>query len=236
MLRNYFLLNLLLALIIAALGLELHNVLTHPLQMPSEAAAEDARKKAPAFTHGEKPIDEGIFDAISRLDLFRPSRSASLADDKKAELPPLKPPPKLFGTVIFNENKTAILQDSETKTSKVYRINEFISGYKVIDILEDRVVLLANEEKVEVKLREDKGIAAPARTAARPSPLPSTQVQNGSTTPQRRSRPVPPRRRASVPPQQDNTNVPVPEAPQAPEVPQPTEVENDAASEAEPLQ
>lgn len=236
MLRNYFLLNLLLALIIVGLGLELYDVISHPLQMPSEAVAEDIQRRSVDFTDRGKVINESDFDAISRLDLFRPSRTASLKNDKKTDLPPLKPPPKLFGTVILNGNKTAILQDSDTRSTKVYRINEFVSGYKVIDILEDRVILLANEDKVEVKLREDKGITSPSRSAIRPVPLPGSQMQNNSTTPPRRSRPVPPRRRAVVPPQQNNTNTPTPEVPQVPEAPRAPEVENDAASENEPIQ
>lgn len=229
MLRNYFLLNLLLALIIVVLGLELRDVISHSLQVPSEAVTEDRQKGVVEFSHKDKVVDESVFDTISRLDLFRPSRSASLAEDKKTDRPPLKPPPKLFGTVIFNENKTAILQDSDTKTTRVYRINEFISGYKVLDILEDKVVLLAYEDKIEVKLRDDKGTASATRSAIRPLPLPGTQIQDSSTA-QRRSRPVPPRRRPTVSTPTDNVNVTPPEAPQPPEV------ENDAASETEQSQ
>src|SRR4030067_13587 len=101
MIRNYFLLNLLLIVIIGVLGSKLYHVVKY----------------------------------------------------KAAEKPPLPSPPKLYGTVILNNNKTAILEQSDTRTTKVYRINDTISGYTVLEIHEDKVVLSGNDEKVEVRLR-----------------------------------------------------------------------------------
>lgn len=193
MLRNYFLLNLLLILILGALGFKLYNVMAYTEVVPSEASVKDASKADIPFQRKGREMNPGAFDTISRLDLFRPTRSASQVKEKKAEKAPLKNPPKLFGTIILNENKTAILEDPETKSTKVYRINDTVAGYTLSDILEDKVILTGNGDKFEVKLRDDKGIKPPKRPAAkRPS---KRQVRSDRSTQQRRARPVPPRKR-----------------------------------------
>ena len=233
MIRNYFLLNLLLILIIGMLGNKFYHVLKYSPEIPAEAGAGEIRKEEIYAEHKDKALDESAFEAISSLDLFRPSRSASLSRDKVAEKPPLPPPPKLFGTVILNNNKTAILEQSDTKTTKVYRINDTISGYTVLEIYEDKVVLLGNDEKVEVRLRDDKGIQPQRGAVVRPAftPPPARQTGNTGAVPQRRARAVPPRRRPTVPAPADNRNITPPEIPQAPEVPEAPDAGNDPAQE-----
>lgn len=222
MIRNYFLLNIFLILIIGVLGNKFYHVLTYSMELPAEAGTGEFQKEDIAVAHKDSVFDERVFDAISALDLFRPSRTAPLVEKKGTEKPPLPNPPKLFGTVILNDNKTAILEQPDTKTTKVYRINDTISGYTVLEIHENKVVLLGNDEKVEVRLRDDKGVQPPRRTVVRPSTLPQmsqpgSQIQSPGTAPQRRARPVPPRRRPArtVPP--DNRNIAPPDVPQSPQ-------------------
>jgi type II secretory pathway component PulC len=225
MIRNYFLLNLLLIVVIGFLGNKLYDVVKYRAEMPAEAVPGEVRKEDTAAGHTEKTLDENAFEPISVLDLFRPSRTAPSVENKAAEKPPLPSPPKLFGTVILNDNKTAILEQSDTKTTKVYRINDTISGYKVLEIHEDKVVLLGNDEKVEVRLRDDKGVQAPSRPITRPPIVtqpsqPGRQIGSPGTAPQRRARPVPPRRRPtravppSVPPAEAPQTLQTPEAPE----------------------
>ena len=47
------------------------------------------------------------------------------------------------------------------KKTKSYRINDLIAGFVISEILKDKVVLLSGVDKIEIKLREDKGIKAP---------------------------------------------------------------------------
>ena len=208
MLRNYFILNLLLILILGVLGFKLYNVLALSVKIPSEASESDVRKEDIDNSQREKAINESTYDTISRLDLFRPSRTAPLAENKKEEQSPLKSPPKLFGTIILKENTTAILEDPDTNKTKVYRVNDSIAGYRVAEILEDKVVLSVNGDKIEVKLRDDKGIkpAAQPRVQQRAT----QQTTSRRATPQRRSRPVPPRRRPTrvSPPASSNSGAP----------------------------
>lgn len=224
MIRNYFLLNLLLILFIGMLGNKFYHVLKYSAEMPLKAGNEQERKEYIAIEHKDKAFNEGSFEAISALDLFRPSRTAPLVKKKGSEKTPLLNPPKLFGTVILNDNKTAILEQPDTKTTKTYRINDTIAGYTVLEIHEDKVVLSGNGERVEVRLRDDKGVQPQRRTPGRPATLPQMtqpgrQTVNPGVVPQRRARPVPPRRRPVRTVPQDTVNITPPEVPQSPQTP-----------------
>jgi len=235
MIRNYFLLNLLLILIIAVLGNKFYHVLKYSAEIPIEAGTSEVRDEVVAVEHRGRAYDENAFEVISAMDLFRPSRTAPSVEKKATEKPPLPAPPKLFGTVILNENKTAILEASDSRTTKVYRLNDTVSGYTVVEIHEDKVVLLGNDEKVEVRLRENKGVQAPVRSIVRPPivPQPGRQIQSPGTVqqPQRRARPVPPRRRPSRTVPQDNVNIAPPEIPHAPEMSESPEEGNEPVQE-----
>ena len=163
MLRNYFLINLLLIIIVSFLGMKFYETFRATAGIPvaseikQEKEKNEAKKRATVF-------NESSYRVITQKDLFKPSRSASeKKDDKTNEKAPPQNPPKLFGTIILNNEKTAILQDSESKATKTYKLNELISGYTISEIMEDKVVLEKNGENFEVKLREDKGIKPPAR-------------------------------------------------------------------------
>jgi type II secretory pathway component PulC len=163
--------------------------------MPTVAGDKEVQKADINVQHKDRIFNDSAFDNISKLDLFRPSRSAPVISKvKKEEKPPLKDPPKLFGTVILGDNKTAILEDPDSKTTKVYRLDDSIAGYKISEILEDKIVLSRDGDKVEVRLRDDKGIKPPrrkpkARASAR------RDVKSLRKEDRRRSRPVPQRRR-----------------------------------------
>ncbi len=227
MIRNYFLINLLLIAIIGALGLKLYKVITYSVEIPSEVSVREVRKDDIDVIHKDKTVSEGEFDPISKLDIFRPSRSEFDKENKKEDNAPPKSPPKLFGTIILNEKKTAILEDPDTKTTKIYRINDVIAGYKVLEILVDKVVLSVDGNNIEVRLRDAKGITPANRPAVRPGvrPAPAVprqvinnpqiqpQVEN-SIPVQRRPRPVPPRTRPErvIPPPAEK-NIEPPEMP-----------------------
>ena len=199
MLRNYFLLNILLLLIIGVLGVKFYNTVTSTTEIPSEASIKGVQKIGREIPSENRNINENEFNKIADLDLFRPSRSAPAEEAKKSETAPMKDPPKLFGTVILESSRTAILEDPETKTTKVYRLGDMILGYTISEITESKVVLTRDGDDVEVKLRDDKGVKSPVRAAAQPGigapPPVQSQVQTPVQPGQQRARPVPPRRR-----------------------------------------
>ena len=66
--------------------------------------------------------------------------------------------PDLFGTIITNESKSALIQDRVSKQTGVYSVNDEVAGFTVSEIREDAVVLTKNDKFVEIRLREYKDI------------------------------------------------------------------------------
>ena len=198
MLRNYFLINLILIIILSFLGFKLYETYRATEGMPSSSVIkqkkvkEAAQKRAPV-------LNESSYAVITQKDLFKPSRSASEKEvEKTTEKGAPKDPPKLFGTIIFNNEKTAILQDSESKNTRTYKLNQLISGYTISEIHEDKVVLLKAGEEHVVKLREDKGVTPPKRQAVqnnrniKKAPKPATRARQRRPRRVRRNVPAPP--------------------------------------------
>lgn len=202
MLRNYFFVNLVLVIIITFLGIELYKVFAYSVDIPSGPEIQTEEKSVTDNKRKEAALHEGSFQIISNMNLFSPARSAPLIKkDKTAKAGP-KNAPRLFGTIILNSIRTAILEDPDTKTTKTYRVNESVAGFVISEILEDKVVLLSDGEKVEVRLREDKGIKTSTRTTSRVRP----RQQPRRTRPTPRNNPRPRRIPRKPSPGNDATN------------------------------
>ncbi|MEN8264574.1 MAG: hypothetical protein ABFR82_14050 [Nitrospirota bacterium] len=159
MLRNYFFINMCLVIVIGLLGFKLYHVSAYTVEIPLAAEIKDVKKESIKTKQKEAAFNESSFQIISKMDLFRPSRKPpAVKAEKKVKATPKKNIPRLFGTIILGDIKSAILEDPESKTTKSYRLNESVAGFTVAEILEDKVVLLSGSEKVEVRLRDEKGI------------------------------------------------------------------------------
>jgi type II secretory pathway component PulC len=205
MVRNYFLINVLLVIIISVLGFKFYEVATHRVELPTSQVAQEKQAGVPTVKHAQSSVNAASYDVISDLDLFRPSRSPAERKEVKTQKGPLKDPPKLFGTIILNKLKTAILEDPDTKSTKNYSVNDTVAGYVITDILQDKVVLQRDGETYEVKLRESKGIAPPKRRSVK---RPATRNARKAVNKPRRQR-RPQRTRRAVPPR--STRAPVPD-------------------------
>jgi type II secretory pathway component PulC len=189
MLRNYFLINVILIVVIVFLGIRFYDVYTRTMDIPRGPSAKQVRQEGAQVKSESRPVDPSLFQTISNMDLFRPARSPYRGETSQQALP--KAPPRLFGTVILDHEKTAILEDPDTKATRSYHINEPIGGYVISDILEDRVVLLSNGERSEVRLREEKKGLPPVRQQIIPLPTPS-KILPPQMQPQVQPQPVPP--------------------------------------------
>jgi len=220
MLRNYFFINILLLALTGLLGFKLYGTLSYKMEMPV-AAKQEKKEGAPPRREEKVVLNEAPFQVISRLDLFRPTRSPAPPVSMQQAAP--KVPPRLFGTVILNNEKSAILEDPGTKLTRAYRVNDSIAGFVVSDILEDKVVLKSDGDRVEVRLREvKKGIVPKGQPMQRPAPhiqpqgRPQTPPQNRRPIP--RPAPPPPAPQPQMPPEfpsdaGENINEPEPEHP-----------------------
>lgn len=208
MLRSYFLINLILLAIIGILGFNFYKVLMRPLDIPSKVTQQKSQTvKKDTIDKKELSLDEGAYNIVVQKDLFRPTRSAPPIKETIGQI--FKEPPKLYGTVIMGNEKSAILEDPSTKTTRLYHINDSIVGFIISDIQKDRVILLRDTEKIEVQLREMKVLrpSGPSAPIPRPSrrmppppspqrPLPPTET----TPPMRPAEPPPPPEEGFLPP------------------------------------
>ena len=178
MLRNYFLINLILLIIVGMLGLRLYKTWVKPLDIAAQKTLQETQKdkniSEDKKTEEKKELsfNEKVYNVIVQNDLFRPSRSAPQIEEIPLYF--LDNPPKLYGTIIMGNDKSAILEDPKTKTTKLYRLNDLFGGFTISDIQDNKVVLLMGDESIEVKLREIKTITAPRQ---QPVPQPPPQIQ-----------------------------------------------------------
>jgi hypothetical protein len=192
MFRNYFVINVILLVAIALLGFRFHSILATPLEIPDAPSSVDSGAlKIKTSLSGRKGVGEDSFDVISEKNLFSPSRTASKA--AKEEPQPTVDTSKfqLFGTTIMTHKKFALLEDPESKKTKLYYLNDRIAGFTVSDISEDKVILKKGDESIELRLRADKKF-----TPAAPVQRRGTAVQNRRASRSRQiKRPQPPGRR-----------------------------------------
>ncbi|MBI5409233.1 MAG: hypothetical protein HZA14_07695 [Nitrospirae bacterium] len=230
--RNYFLVNLLLVAVIGFLSVKLYKAVTYTMELPAVPAARQKMKEGGPEKQEAPALNEASFQVISTMDLFRPMRSPAPLITTPQQTAS-KIPPRLFGTVILNYERTALLEDPGTKTTRTYRVNDSVGGFTVTDIQEDRVVLTSDGEKVEVRLREEKKGLPTVRQPQMPvRPQPPMQPQ---TPPQVQSQTPPQRPNRPVPPQRQRPGVPAPSAPQHTPPPMPPE-EGENMEELEPLE
>lgn len=182
MFRNFFLINLVIIAVIAYLGVKVYRAWVKPVEIRVSAQKEDKPSDGKTGPSIQLPVRGSAYyqDIVSK-DLFRPTRTpGAKGPDRKQTF--TKDKPKLFGTTIMNGQKFAILEDPATKSTKIFYLNDSFSGFTVVDIEQDKVVLESNGEKLTIRLREDKGI----------KPVVKKPVRKPVKRPQpKRSRPAP---------------------------------------------
>lgn len=197
MFRKNILINIILIALTTFMGIKAYKIWTRPLSLPSvQAQQKTAGEKAPeaAPAKEEQMPSEEIFQPIVQNDVFRPARSEPKPEEisKPAAAAPPVIPPKLFGTVIYGDLKTAILEDPATKVSKIYRINESVGGFVLSDIQRDKVVLTRDGEITEVYLREIKAFKPLPQPAFQPPQPPQRGRRNIQGMPSPQPQPQPP--------------------------------------------
>jgi hypothetical protein len=188
--RNFFLINIILFTIIGFLGIRLYNTYTRPLDVPVLEAKKQTKTEKKITAPVKKTIlNESFYREIYEKDLFRPSRSPVAQDAQTPQTISPKEKPVLFGTTIMGDKKFAILEDPQTKSSKLYYINDSIAGFKVIDIVENKVILQKGANMIEIKLRDKKDIKLPKQPRKTPEriqrrrPRPRRTPSNNPETP-----------------------------------------------------
>lgn len=208
MFRNYFFLNIILILVVSFLGVRFYKAILYKKESPLNITIEknEAGKNMADGVVEDQGFDRASLKIITDKDIFRSSRTS--ANDNSQM--PLRNPPTLFGTVIAGSEKKALLKEDGGKSARMYRLRESVSGYLIVDILDDKVLLEAGGRTIEVKLRGKKSVN-PQLTSGTPAQRPQ------EAGPRRRVRPSPQR------PSRNGSNIqaPVPSAPVTQPVPAP---------------
>ena len=185
MFRNYFLLNIVLVIILSLLGIRLYYILNTSLSIPVAPNPSIPRKIMKNAQGNKLHIDVKSYDVIVSKNLFHPSRSAQKETPTTIANPVSdNEVPQLFGTVITNEKKLALLEDRSTKKARLYKVNDSISGFTVSQILENKVKLQKGGETIGVGLWQEKKFTNPTR------PMTRKKVITNPATKRRRPRRV----------------------------------------------
>ncbi|MEW6068958.1 MAG: hypothetical protein AB1610_11800 [Nitrospirota bacterium] len=176
MLRNYFLLNLMLLGLAVLLGFKLYESFSSPMnKYVSQKQSQQYKFEIEEIDNTlTKQVPDDI-QIIVQKDLFRPSRTEPGPEDLPKPTM-VSAPPRLVGITIMGDDARAFFEDTLTRSTKPYRINDFIVGFIVNEIKNDRVILLRGEEKIEVGMTRVKTMASPVKSpspSTTPSPAPS---------------------------------------------------------------
>lgn len=183
MLRNFFIVNLVLLILAGYIGIKIYKTITSPLALPKISNMK--RSEVEIGSKSGINVMTRSYDILTEKDPFNPERRSHIKNPPDSpKTPPVSDRPKLFGTILMGEIRRAILEDPMTKQRKIYGINDSVGGYIVTDIQEEKVILSRNGQEIEIKLREDKGVK-PLRLKIPPTRR--SQIQRQKRPP----RPVP---------------------------------------------
>jgi hypothetical protein len=196
----------------------LARALTHSRSLPSPPAPR--RVTAPVGGGGEAAESSvaaeklANYNVVAAKHLFNPSRTEGGA---AAATPTTPPPPKpiLLGVLVDGARSRAYLEDPATKRVFGYQVGDTVSGGRLDQITDDKVVIVRPDGAMDVLLRDPaKPRPAPPPAAASapgtPAPTaPTTSTPQQPATPGSRlenaltGRPaVPPRAVRRLPPEQ----------------------------------
>lgn len=168
-------------ILLAAAAVALFILLDYPLlntearlirPKAKPAAVAGAEKAAPASS-----ISYMDYAVVAEKNLFHPDRKVPV--EKKDDKLLARPEIVLYGTMIAGDKKLAYIEDKKSPYSTPGRgkrqitLNEgsMISGFKLIEVHEDHIVLTRGDEKMLVRLNDGKiRTQGQTQTGAMPAP------------------------------------------------------------------
>lgn len=162
-LRNINLLNIALIAVIVLLAnytlLPLFNMsIQYKLPIPKTTIVDKVDKaEEPAQSLTPSPVNYTI---VKEQNLFHPERKLSL--EQKKEIP--RPELVLYGTLISHDVKIAFMEDKKAprnspgrgKRQMALQLGNILSGYTLIDVYHDKVVMARDDDRIEVSIFKSK--------------------------------------------------------------------------------
>lgn len=154
--KRFVLVNLALMIVAVLFGVSLVRDMTRSRPLPPPPLARRAQAPAPTEPKAEAPAAEeklGAYNVIVAKHLFNPSRSEG---GPVAVAPAAPPPPKpmLLGVVVDGPKSRAYLEDATTKRVFGYQIGDTVSGGRLDQITDDKVVIIRPDGAIDVLLRD----------------------------------------------------------------------------------
>lgn len=164
--RNLVLINLLLVILSVVLAQQLRsdwarfqidNNLTH--LKPAKA------NTAPGTLSPDLPVGVANYSTIVDKHLFAQDRNNIIPPEPPPEerAKPLVPKPLLMGIMDLGEEQFAWMASSDPKEDKEYRkvkVGETLGEYKLVEIMDQKVLMDAAGQEVEVRLNEPSRVVA----------------------------------------------------------------------------
>ncbi|MBI2883500.1 MAG: hypothetical protein HYY11_06295 [Candidatus Methylomirabilis oxyfera] len=176
MLRPLRLLNLLLGLVAALIGVALAKTWVSPgAPIPSPAATKPSPEgEALAYNPTARP-PLTQFEILLEKNPFKqpPLRPAGPPGPPP---PPPIPLPTLAGTMLVDHERKAILSDRGK--AAIYSVGQAVAGGVIVDIKEDRILFKRGDTTQEIML---KAAIAPAAATGTPSSAPAAGLPGGQT-------------------------------------------------------
>jgi len=213
--KNFNLLNCILitAFLVFLFGFLFPRMDSDVVFVPTMIKKKPAEKNPNEFLKTQKFSPQEYRD-IADQNIFHPERI--IPPEKKPESVLPKPEFVLFGTLITPDLKVAYLEDKKAPVTTpgrgqrqtALKIGESLSGFRLKEIMTDRVVMTRGEETLQVLLQEpgsskaretSPGLRLPIPTPGAPVPTPvfPQPTRIGPSAPGQR--PVPPGRMPGIP-------------------------------------
>jgi hypothetical protein len=186
--RRLLVVNAVLIGLAAFFAISLIHDLTRSQPLPSPSAARRAATPAGGNDTVESSVPSenlAAYNVIASKPLFNPQRSEG-APASAAQPAPPPPKPVLLGVLVDGARSRAYLQDATTKRVLSYQIGDSISGGRLDQITDDKVVIVRPDGPIDVLLR-DPAKPRPAATAPATPGLPIPIIP----TPQQPTSPIP---------------------------------------------
>jgi len=200
LLKPLWLVNALLLALAIYFGVSLAKDLTRARSLPQAPVPRQAAGPAPSEEAPSSTAEDKLaaYNVIVAKHLFNPSRSEG-AVASPAPAAPLPPKPMLLGVVVDGQTSRAYLEDASTKRVFGYKIGDQVSGGRLEEITDGKVVIARPDGPMEVLLHDP----------SKPRPAPVAPGQPGAQAPG--TPPAQPGAQAGAPPGQ-----PVPGQPPVP--------------------
>ena len=181
--------NVLNLILLAAVGLMI-NYMALPMLKADKSFPPPVQKNLPADEEegdngdGKKAVSPLDYSVIAEENLFHPERKIPV--EKKEEAPLPKPEFVLYGVMTADDGAIVYMEDKKAphstpgrgKRQLALRKDDTLSGFRVAEIDEDKVVMVRGEERLTVLVNEkgkDRGKGA--ASAAVVPVLPKTPAQ-----------------------------------------------------------